>query len=154
MFESMDASYQIAEEELTKGKKFEDQNIKDRMLGRLEITEDSMKSAINMIQYSDELYYVLLKHQLANKTQDLPVRGRSVYYTNMDDPVGEMPEEKAVDFHIHMDRIYSRTEKYSGNMVCINPNIFCIVSNMLSFRCWLTTSSRRSSTRLVLRRCG
>ena len=32
-------------------------------------------------------------------------------YTNMEDPIGELPEDKAVSFHLHIDRIYRQSKK-------------------------------------------
>ena len=45
-------------------------------------------------------------------------------YTNMEDPIGELPEDKAVSFHLCIDRIYRQSKKLSGNMVC---SINCLV---------------------------
>ena len=116
----MDISYEIAEEEMIQGHKFEDKEIKERMGARLEISEDSMKQAIRMISYSDELYNVILNHQFASKSQEVAAgKSRTVFYTNMEDPVGEMTVEKLISFHLHIDRIYNKAEKFNGNLVCI-----------------------------------
>ena len=124
IFETMDCSYELAEEEISKGEKLPDKTLKQKMLDRLEISEDSMKRAIKMVGYSDELFNTLIKHQFDSKSQELPGKSRGVYYTNMEDPIGELPEDKAVSFHLHIDRIYHKSKKLSGNMVC---SINCLV---------------------------
>ena len=129
IFQTMDIAYELAEEEISQGAVYEEELIKERMLENLAISKDSVLHAIKTVSYSDQLYIVLLQHHYGTKGPELQLKSRGVFYSNLEDPIGEMPEEKVVNFAIHVYRIYHQTDKYSGNMV-INM-LECLFSNLI-----------------------